>query len=216
MSTLRKASSEELEEFFYCLPHHRNLLSVYDKIKRYNKKNGISEQHCLMELLVCDYLASRGYTEIDVEYPLGKKTKPPGLVIDVYGRRGREKIGVEIETGNSPIAVPLRPMNYGTARTVAKVVGYSQNVDQFSLAFPPTYRPPISGFLLKPQEERDGLKLMDIKKLTDQYFMKPPFDEEDFMNARLDSIYLINVDEQSVIEMLNGDEHFQDYFLIRL
>ena len=48
---------------------------------------------------------------------------------------------------------------------------------------------------LKPPSERSANEIKKIKTLCDRFYKNPPIDSDDILNARLHSIYLINIDK---------------------
>ncbi len=194
----KKVSDESLKSFLSRALNPDKLSGVNQKLMDMMTRKAITLHHFLMEALVCDYLLSNGCTEVDVEYPLGKNTKPPNLVIDVYGKSSRMTVGVEVETGHAP-ADALNPNTSVAARTIAKITRYSPYVNHFSLAIPPTYRPPLPSFFL--DGSKNYRELMFAKGVTDQFYHNPPFDLEDFSRAKLSSIYIVDIDGRAVSEI---------------
>ena len=54
---------------------------------------------------------------------------------------------------------------------------------------------PVPKLFLKPPIERSDAEIKKIKTLCDRFYKSPPISSDDILNARLHSIYLINIDK---------------------
>jgi hypothetical protein len=146
--------------------------------------------------LVCaKYLIQKGY-EVQIEYPLNSS-----LTCDLYGIKGLGNQVVEIETGFIPPENALAPLTYTTARLASKIIRYSSFAGKFALGVPPHYILPFPRTLAKPPRNRSEQEIEQIKNLCDAYYQKPPVTIEEIRNARIQEIYIIDVDRSKVQEI---------------
>ena len=54
--------------------------------------------------------------------------------------------------------------------------------------------------LLKPPRDRTAKEVEEIKSLCDKYYSNPPIKLDDIRNARLHTVYILNVDKAEVFE----------------
>ena len=108
---------------------------------------------------------------------------------------------VEIETGFIPPENALAPLTYTTARLASKIIRYSSFAGKFALGVPPHYTLPFPLTLAKPPRNRTDQEIAQIKKLCDAYYQKPPVTTEEIRNARIQDIYIIDVDRVKVQEI---------------
>jgi hypothetical protein len=148
-----------------------------------------------MELVCAKYLILKGY-EVEVEYPLDQI-----LTCDLYSTKGYGNLIVEIETGYIPPENALAPMTYTAARLASKIVRYSSHAGKFAIGVPPHYVLPLPSPLAAPPRRRTYQDVQRIKALCDRYYQKPPVTEEAIQNARIQEIYMIDVDGLRVREM---------------
>jgi hypothetical protein len=66
---------------------------------------------------------------------------------------------------------------------------------------PPHYTLPFPRALAKPPRKRTQKEINAIKHLCDKYYQNPPVTEEEIQNARIQEIYIINVDQAKVQEI---------------
>jgi hypothetical protein len=66
---------------------------------------------------------------------------------------------------------------------------------------PPHYILPFPRALAKPPKKRTTEEIRAIKKLCDQYYQNPPVTEDEIQNARIQDIYIIDVDQGKVHEL---------------
>lgn len=170
------------------------LASIAWRLYDLNKKRSVSINHSVMEILVAHHLLKKGFV-VDVEKDVG------GLVADVVGYRGGCVSIVEIETGFTPAEHATDPIGYLRARIVGKVARYSSKGSEFVLAFPPYYTPPIPSAFLKDPEDRFAEEIMELKAHADLYYRNPPIDIESISTARVDFIYILDVDRGRVLEL---------------
>jgi hypothetical protein len=158
-------------------------------------KNVVKINHSVMELVCAKYLILKGY-EVQLEYPLNDL-----LTCDLYSIKGYGNLIVEIETGFIPPEYALCPLTYTSARLASKIVRYSSFAGKFALGMPPHYILPFPRALAKPPRKRTPEEIDAIKKLCDKYYQNPPVTEEEIQNARIQEIYIIDVDQAKVQEI---------------
>lgn len=159
------------------------------------QQNLVKINHSVLELICAANLVAKGYA-VDVEKQLTKE-----LVCDVYAKKdGRVSI-IEIETGFTPPDHALDTIDYYTSRIVSKIARYSQHCDEFSLATPVIGILPIHRLFLNPPSMRPEEEIKRIKALCDGFYKNPPIEHDEILNAKLDSVYLINIDKGFAKEM---------------
>ncbi len=177
-------------------PQIENKLNMLkDWLVKLQRENIIKINHSAMELVCAKYLIQKGY-EIQVEYPLNEL-----LTCDLYGIKGLGNLVVEIETGYIPPENALAPLTYTTARLASKIIRYSSFAGKFALGVPPHYILPFPSTMAKPPRNRSTQEIKQIKKLCDAYYQKPPVTLEEIRNARIQEIYIIDVDRAKVQEI---------------
>ena len=72
---------------------------------------------------------------------------------------------------------------------------WNRTFSKFALATPVVGILPIPKLFLKPPIKRTFDEIQKIKDLCDRFYKSPPIEPEDILNARLHSIYLINIDK---------------------
>jgi len=168
--------------------------AVKTRLVEMHKQNLVKINHSAMEVICAKALIMMGY-EVDVEHAVDGS-----LVCDLFGVKGEGKVVVEIETGFVPPEHALDPTNYFMARVAGKIARYSVFADKFSLAHPPYQFLPIPTLFLKPPRLRSLEDIKQVKKLCDQYYKSPPITLEEISDARLHSVFLIDVDSGRVRE----------------
>jgi hypothetical protein len=158
-------------------------------------KNVVKINHSVMELVCAKYLILKGY-EVQLEYPLSDI-----LTCDLYSIKGYGNLIVEIETGFIPPEYALAPLTYTSARLASKIIRYNSFAGKFALGMPPHYILPFPHALAKPPRKRTPEEISAIKKLCDRYYQNPPVTEEEIQNARIQEIYIIDVDQAKVQEI---------------
>ena len=153
------------------------------------QQNLVKINHSVLELICAASLVAKGYT-VYVEKQLTNS-----LVCDVYAKKDNHVSIIEIETGFTPPEHALDTINYYVTRVVGKIARYSKYCDEFSLATPVIGMLPIHRVFLNPPSLRNMEEIEKIKALCDQFYKNPPIDLEDMINAKLNSIYLINIDK---------------------
>jgi hypothetical protein len=186
ITRLTKDSEKEVEE---------KLLVLKDWLIKLHKENVVKINHSVMELVCAKYLIQKGY-EVQLEYPLNEL-----LTCDSYGAKGLGNLIVEIETGFIPPENALAPLTYTSARLASKIIRYSSFAGKFALGVPPHYTLPFPRALAKPPRNRENWEILQIKKLVDAYYQKPPVSLEEIRNARIHEIYIIDVDRAKVQEI---------------
>jgi hypothetical protein len=171
------------------------LISLKDWLVKLQRQNIVKINHSVMELVCAKYLIEKGY-EIQIEYPLNEL-----LTCDLYGVKGLGNLIVEIETGFIPPENALGPLTYTTARLASKIIRYSSFAGKFALGVPPHYILPFPHALAKPPRNRTDIEVEQIKALVDAYYQKPPVTLDEIRNARIQEIYIIDVDRGKVQEI---------------
>ena len=83
----------------------------------------------------------------------------------------------------------------------SKIIRYSSFAGKFALGVPPHYILPFPRALAKPPRNRTDQEIKQIKNLCDAYYQKPPVTVEEIRNARIQEIYIIDVDRAKVQEI---------------
>jgi hypothetical protein len=166
-----------------------------DWLVNLQKKNVVKINHSVMELVCAKYLILKGY-EVQLEYQLNDL-----LTCDLYSIKGYGNLIVEIETGFIPPEHALTPLTYTSARLASKIIRYNSFAGKFALGMPPHYILPFPRALAKPPRKRPREEINAIKKLCDKYYQNPPVTEEEIQNARIQEIYIIDVDQAKVQEI---------------
>ena len=166
-----------------------------DWLVNLQKKNIVKINHSVMELVCAKYLILKGY-EVQLEYQLNDL-----LTCDLYSIKGYGNLIVEIETGFIPPEHALAPLTYTSARLASKIIRYNSFAGKFALGMPPHYILPFPRALAKPPRKRTPEEIDAIKKLCDKYYQNPPVTEEEIKNARIQEIYIIDVDQAKVREI---------------
>ena len=181
---------------FDSTPEVENKLNMLkDWLVKLQKENVVKINHSVMELVCAKYLIQKGY-EVQIEYPLNET-----LTCDLYGIKGMGNLVVEVETGYIPPENALAPLTYTTARLASKIIRYSSFAGKFALGVPPHYILPFPRTLAKPPRNRSDQEIEQIKNLCDAYYQKPPVTLEEIRNARIQEIYIIDVDRAKVQEI---------------
>jgi hypothetical protein len=153
------------------------------------QKNLVKINHSVLELICSANLIARGYS-VDVE-----KSISDILICDVFAKKGDGTTIIEIETGFTPPEHALDTIDYYTARIISKIARYSKHCYKFSLANPVIGILPIPKLFLSQPTARDKDKVQKMKDFCDKFYKNPPIEYDDILNARLHSIYLINIDK---------------------
>jgi hypothetical protein len=172
----------------------KKLNILRDKLIRLHEENVVKINHSVMELVCAKHLILRGY-EVDIERPVD------GLVCDLYGVKGLGSHIVEVETGFIPPRHALNPANYRKSRIASKIIRYGNHSDKFALGVPPYYLLQIPDILVKPPRGRTPEDLKYLKTLCDLYYKNPPVSLDEIRNARIHTIYIIDVDEITIKEV---------------
>ena len=170
------------------------LEELRDKLVQLHIKNMAKINHSVMEIVCAKYLIQSGY-KVDVERFLD------GLSCDIYALKGMGSLIVEVETGFVPPEHALNPLTYCKARVASKITRYSSFANKFILAAPPHYIMQIPPPLTKPPRYRTDDEIREVKRLCDLYYRNPPVSVEEIRNARLHTIYIIDVDRAEIREM---------------
>lgn len=162
---------------------------VRERLIELYKKNLVKINHSVLEMICASNLISNGYT-VDIEKQLSNI-----LVCDVFATKGDGTFIMEIETGFTPPDHALDTIDYYVARISSKIARYSQHCSKFALATPVVGILPIPKLFLKPPSDRKMEEVQRIKNLVDRFYKNPPIEIDDILNARLHSVYLINIDK---------------------
>ncbi|HID17832.1 TPA: hypothetical protein EYP26_06035 [Candidatus Bathyarchaeota archaeon] len=173
----------------------RGLIAVKGRLIALHSKGLVKINHSVMELLCASFLILEGY-EVDVEKPLGE-----GLTCDIYGVKGESSLIVEVETGFVPPDHALDPAAYSLARIASKIARYSLFANKFALGVPPYHLLQFPKMFVKPPRDRKPKEITEVKTLCDIYYKHPPITFEELRNARLHTIYIIDVDGEVVREV---------------
>jgi len=162
---------------------------VREKLIELYQKNLVKINHSVLEMICASNLIMQGYT-VDIEKHLSDI-----LVCDVFATKGDGTFIMEIETGFTPPDHALDTIDYYVARIASKIARYSQFCSKFALATPVVGILPIPRLFLKPPSKRTKDEIQKIKGLCDRFYKNPPIEITDILNARLHSVYLINIDK---------------------
>lgn len=169
------------------------LLRLRDQLLRLYSLNMVKINHSIMELVCAKHLIQRGF-DVEIEHPLN------GVSCDIYAAKGYGTHIVEVETGFVPPENALDPITYLRARIASKITRYSRYSDKFSLGAPPYYVMQIPHIFFRPPRMRGEQEIAEVKRLCDLYYRNPPVTLEEVRNARIHSLYIINVDSLTVSE----------------
>ncbi len=172
---------------------YRKILGLRDSLFRMYRERKVKINHSVMELICAKFLVQTGFN-VNLEYDLN------GISTDIYAKKGFGSLIVEVETGFVPPTHALDPVNYLRARVTSKITRYSAFANKFILATTPYYIMQIPPSLVKPPRFRTEEEVIYIKSLCDQYYTNPPVSLEEIRNARLHSIYIVDVDNASIRE----------------
>lgn len=159
------------------------------------QQNLVKINHSVLELICAANLISNGCI-VDVEKPLTNS-----LVCDIYAKKDDQISIIEIETGFTPPEHALDTIDYYTSRIVSKVARYSKYCTKFSLATPVIGLLPINKIFLDPSALRPENEIKKVKSLCDRFYKNPPIAYDDIANAKLNSVYLINIDKNFAKEI---------------
>ncbi len=174
-----KLSEEDLPKLNFV---SQQLIEMY-------KQNLVKINHSVLELICASELIANGYA-VEVEKKISDI-----LVCDLFAQKGDGDTIIEIETGFTPPDHAMDTIDYSTARIMSKIARYSKYCSKFSLATPVTGIIPIPKIFLIPPNARKKEDIKKVQDLCDRYYKNPPINYDDILNARLHSIYLINVDK---------------------
>ncbi len=174
-----RLSQEDLPKLNYV---RQQLIDMY-------QKNLVKINHSVLELICAANLISHGYA-VEVEKKISDI-----LVCDLFAKKGDGDTIIEIETGFTPPDHAMDTIDYSTARIMSKIARYSKYSSKFSLATPVMGIIPIPKIFLIPPNARKQEDVKKVQGLCDRYYKNPPISYDDILNARLHSIFLINVDK---------------------
>ncbi len=172
---------------------YRKVVDLRDSLLKMYRERRVKINHSVMELICAKFLVQDGFN-VDLEHELN------GISTDIYAKKGFGSLIVEVETGFVPPDHALDPVNYLRARVTSKITRYSAFANKFILATTPYYIMQIPTSLVKPPRFRTEEEVIYLKSLCDQYYTNPPVSLEEIRNARLHSIYVVDVDNTSIRE----------------
>ena len=162
---------------------------VRERLIELYQKNLVKINHSVLEIICASSLIDHGYS-VDIEKHLSDI-----IVCDVFATKGDGTFIMEIETGFTPPDHALDTIDYYVARISSKIARYSKFCSKFALATPVVGILPIPKIFLKPPSNRTAEEVSKIKELCDRFYKNPPIETDDILNARLHSVYLINIDK---------------------
>jgi hypothetical protein len=162
---------------------------VREKLIELYQKNLVKINHSVLEIICASNLIAQGYS-VDIEKHLSDI-----LVCDVFATKGDGTFIMEIETGFTPPDHALDTIDYYVARIASKIARYSQYCSKFALATPVVGILPIPKLFLRPPSKRTKDEVQKIKDVCDRFYKNPPIEINEILNARLHSVYLINIDK---------------------
>jgi hypothetical protein len=171
------------------------VFAIADILVGLYRKNLVKINHSALELVCARGLIKQGY-DVKVEHILNRT-----LVCDVMGTGGDGPLIVEIETGFIPPEAALEPSEYARARIASKIARYSPFAGRFALGTTPSYILDVPYFFVRPPSDRPRDEAVQIKALTDVRYNKPPIQIEELVRAKLDSIFLIDVDTATTTQL---------------
>jgi len=172
----------------------KKLNVLKDKLIWMHEENVVKINHSVMEMVCAKHLILNGY-EVDIERPVD------GLICDLYGVKGLGSHIVEIETGFIPPSHALDPTDYRKSRISSKIIRYGNHSEKFALGAPPYYLLQIPDSLVKPPRARTKDELKYLKTVCDKYYKNPPVSLDEIRNARIHTIYIIDVDNVAIWEV---------------
>ena len=172
-----------------------SLTTLKNRLLELQKTNIVKINHSVMELVCAKPLVQKGYN-VQVEHQL-----EPNLTCDLYATKGDGSHIIEIETGYIPPEHALDPSTYLLARIASKITRYSNHTGKFALGTPPHYILPIPEALLTTPRKRTPENFKTVKTLCDLYYKNPPVTLDEVRNARLHSIYIIDIDNLTAEEI---------------
>ena len=164
-----------------------------DSLVEKHRRREVKINHSIMELICAKYLIQNGF-QVELEHKLNT------LSTDVYATKGFGNLIVEVETGFVPPENALDPVTYLKTRVASKITRYSAYANKFILATTPYYIMQVPEALVKPPRYRTPQEVQTIKEMCDRYYSNPPVTPEEIRNARLHSIYVVDVDRARIRE----------------
>lgn len=190
LNTLLRRLFQDISEI-----NQSKLSKLKDRLVELYRKNVVKINHSVMELVCAKHLVERGY-EVQLEQPLDM-----GLTCDLLAFKGYGSLIVEIETGFVPPEHALDPSSYLAARIASKIVRYSSYAGKFALGIPPYYVLQFPQIFAQPPRERTQNEISKVKDLCDLYYHNPPVSFAEIRNARIHTVYVIDVDDGIVKEV---------------
>jgi len=176
------------------LKGQENFNNIITKIIELYNKQLIKSNHTMMEIVLALYFISQDKFVV-LEEPINNN-----LIADliVYHENGQKEI-IEIETGFVPPEYSSDPILYRYTREISKIARYSKFGDIFSFACPPFHILQIPDIFIK--KEKGLNEIYKIKELLDKYYKMPPIEVEEIKEAKINYVYIINVDKKRVTKL---------------
>ena len=172
---------------------YKKIIKLRNDLVDKHFKRIVKINHSVMEIICAKHLIQDGF-DVDLEHELNT------ISTDIYAKKGYGSLIVEVETGFVPPDHALDPMSYLRARVVSKITRYSAYANKFILATTPYYIMQIPPSLVKPPRFRTTEEVDYLKSICDMYYTSPPVTLEEIRNARLHSIYVVDVDNANIRE----------------
>lgn len=172
---------------------YKKIIKLRNDLVDKHFKRLVKINHSVMEIICAKHLIQDGF-DVDLEHELNT------ISTDIYAKKGYGSLIVEVETGFVPPDHALDPMSYLRARVVSKITRYSAYANKFILATTPYYIMQIPPSLVKPPRFRTTEEVDYLKNICDMYYTSPPVTLEEIRNARLHSIYVVDVDNANIRE----------------
>ena len=188
LDSVIKKFEDELSEKEY-----QKILRLREDLIEKQSKRQVKINHSVMEIICAKHLIKNGF-DVDIEHEL------TSLSTDIYAKKGYGSLIIEVETGFVPPDHALDPMGYLKGRITSKITRYSAYANKFILATTPYYIMQIPSSLIKPPRFRTPEEVEYLKDLCDKYYTNPPVSLEEIRNARLHSIYVVDVDNTNIRE----------------
>lgn len=212
---MRGDRSKELQNIYEKVVMHfgknTNMEDIYRKLSGLGKIGILNLNHLSLQLILSGYLSSMGfkvYVEVEVS----------GGVIDIYAIKNSD-VGIEVETGYVPPINAINAEEFLMGRLALKTARYSNVANQFYIAVPSFYIPPIPKELLKKPLERTEEESKNILRLIRKYSKTPDITLNDIKNSKIDGIITINtktmkiniVDNKSFCELKQFYSGIKEY-----
>jgi hypothetical protein len=123
------------------------------------------------------------------------------LTCELYSTKGYGNFMVEIETGFIPPEYAPCPLTYTSVRLASKIIRYSSSAGKFALGMSFHYILPFPRALVRLPRKRMSGGIAAPKNFCNRYYQNLPVKEEEICDARIQEIYIIDVDRAKVREI---------------